>query len=122
MKFEIKSWLSGETLFEATCESFKSCVELAAGKEVSLNFADLNGAELNNAELNFAELIRIDGYSYPIIISSTHADVGCEHHTFKEWRRFSKESIIDMYGAEDSKFYLELIRIIDFFRPANKAE
>ena len=85
----------------------------------NLQYANLQGANLQGANLQGAALIQVTGLEYTVILTPTHADVGCKHHTFEEWRNFTKEEINRMDGKKALKFYPDLIRIIDFFRPTD---
>ena len=56
MKFEIKSWWSGDVLFSLECGSMKLCIEAAVKSGADLSRADLSRANLSGADLSGADL------------------------------------------------------------------
>ena len=63
----------------------------------------------------FKTPIHISGLQYSITITETHLFAGCQGHKFEEWREFSAEKIAEMDGEQATKFYPELLKIIELF-------
>ena len=99
----------------------------------NLSRADLSGADLSGANLSGADLsgatygkdipitkkpIQISGFEpYFIIILDQHMKIGCEIHSFDEWREYDDHRIIEMDGKAALKFWRQnkdiLFAVID---------
>ena len=69
---------------------------------VNLRGANLRGADLRDADLRGAERgdwklkttpIVITGLNYDILIFDEHMEIGCEKHSFEDWKKFKKTRI-----------------------------
>ena len=60
MKFEIKSWYTGNILFSVETESLKLAVELGVKAKTDLRSANLRSADLRYADLRYANLSSAD--------------------------------------------------------------
>ena len=86
MKIEIKSWLTGATLFEgdfsciseAVCAAFKSRANLYGANlyGADLSRANLSGANLSSADLSGANLSGADLYAYACVCFIGHGECG----------------------------------------------
>jgi|GEM_PF-4641906 len=90
-------------------------------RDADLRDADLYGANLRGADLRDADRngnkvqitpIFIDGLHYRVGIWGNHVEIGCETHSFKEWRDFSDGAIRLMDGVEALNFWRENKSII----------
>ena len=76
-----------------------------------LRYADLNGADLRGAKHNEQHLASALGLRWDILFFNDSVTVGCQKHTYKEWRDFSKDEIAEM--DEDAlTFYPTLLQLI----------
>ncbi|EFR9853045.1 pentapeptide repeat-containing protein [Salmonella enterica] len=83
--------------------------------DTNLRGADLYGANL--PDLTFVIL----GEKYFISITNgEYVRAGCQNHTVEEWRKYSKQEIIEMDGRKALKFYPRLLSIIDFYLGAGE--
>jgi hypothetical protein len=115
MIYEIKHRFSGRTLFALECESLKLCVEAAVKAGANLADANLAGANLTRANLAGVKWrdgtlltrapLQIYGLQWPVTILDEHMQIGCELHTFAEWRAFSDRQIIAMDGKDALQFW-----------------
>jgi len=122
--FEIKSRWDGRVLFALECGSLKLCVEAAVKSGAILDGAILDGARLDGARLDGARLvgaslknckwgpltiqrapiaISIPNY-WQVYILDSHMQIGCELHSFEEWRKF-KDSRIKLMDDQALAFW-----------------
>jgi len=83
-----------------------------------LRLADLRGANLRGANLrgvihSLKRLKSIFGFEYPIAIIDDVIEVGCQTHTYEQWKSFTQEEIYKMDGNEATKFYPKLLKILE---------
>jgi len=78
----------------------------------NLSDANLSGANLSGAKWRSGIVIQLqpiqiygleDGW--PVTIFDEHMDIGCELHTFAEWRSFDDRAILKMSGKEALVFW-----------------
>ena len=142
---EIKRWDNGKVIHSGEFADIKECLEDGVTKGVSFHYAKLNGAELNRAELNRAELNDAElngaelndaklnraelnraklpkmsvlicaGEEYRLFISPDVVQAGCQSHSPKEWREFSKKQIAGMDGRTSLRYYPRLLDLMDVF-------
>jgi len=75
----------------------------------NLRDADLRGADLSCAKrgkwvLKSTPLI-ITGLLWDVLIFSEHMEIGCEHHSFNNWSRFTDKQILEMDGRNALEFW-----------------
>ena len=51
--------------------------------------------------------INIIGLAYNVTITDAHMMIGCEFHTFEDWRSFDERRIAQMEGLRAAKFWKE---------------
>ena len=72
--------------------------------------ADLRGANLYEANRNGYKLngtpVQILGLYWSVIIFDEHMEIGCEKHSFKDWKRF-KDSRIEKMDTNALEFWEE---------------
>jgi len=74
------------------------------GERANLSGADLSGANLYRADLSRAKsIIKIENQSFTIIVTPTHARIGCEYRTHKEWIKMSQNEAVEL-GLQE-KYY-----------------
>ncbi len=66
---------------------------------------DIRGGTIRGGDIVKDSPIYIGGLQWNITIKSTHITIGCEHHTHKEWDKFSDKRILEMAGKDALKFW-----------------
>lgn len=82
--------------------------------------ADLRGVDLRYTDLRYTDLPEstfiIMGEIYFIsIVNGDCVRAGCQCHSIRDWRNFSKHEIAEMDSKTSLKFYPRLLDIIDFY-------
>ena len=128
-KIQIKLKWSNKILFEGEYSSTKECLEDASLRGADLRGANLRGANLRGADLGDADLrgadlrgadlgdanlggetlkiapLQILGHTYDVLITPLRIKIGCEWHTWQEWRDFDNSTILDMDGRVALKWW-----------------
>ncbi len=105
--------LDGASLVRASLDG--ASLDGASLDGASLDGASLDGASLDGARDGKRPIVHITGLTYSIVITATHAKVGCKYYTFAEWRKFTAKQIDAMGGQKATDFYPQLLKIIDLF-------
>ena len=50
-------------------------------------------------------LYAFNGLRWPVSISDTHAQIGCQNHPFEAWAEFSDAEIAEMDGRDALRFW-----------------
>ncbi|MGL4523755.1 MAG: hypothetical protein ACRCWQ_14505 [Bacilli bacterium] len=53
--------------------------------------------------------VNLLGFYYTVTITDKHMRVGCQCHTFEEWKNFTTKEILEMDGKEALKFYRDVL-------------
>ena len=84
-------------------------------RDADLTGADLTGADLRGADLTGADLtgadwnakitlknsiVCINNLNYTIYLLDNHIQIGCECHSFEDWKNFTNKDIIAMDGKK----------------------
>ena len=92
--------------------------------EADLRNTDLRGANLLHANLRNVKLkdtylpestFIISDEKCFISICGDEVRVDLKVHSVSEWRQFSKQDIVNMFGKNSFKFYSHILDIIDFY-------
>jgi hypothetical protein len=83
--------------------------------DANLTGADLTGADLTDANLTGAKWsdgviinrapLQIYGLNWVVYILDTHMQIGCELHSFDDWRTFDDARIAEMDGRNALRFW-----------------
>jgi len=133
---EIKRRFSGEVIFSVETDSFKSALEVAVRKGVDLRGVDLRGADLRGANFRGVDLrgvnlrgtnlrgvdlqgakniMQINGdIPYVVTLTKKYVLVGCEHHTWQEWKEFKEDELAEMNGLA-VEWHPKLLKLMDVF-------
>ena len=87
-----KEWLLG------TSEGIKLDLSGANLSGANLSGANLNGADLRYCIGNGREIKSLQIGTYLISYTKDILNIGCQSHTYSDWRTFSDNIILDMDG------------------------
>jgi Pentapeptide repeats (8 copies) len=88
-------------------------LRLANLERANLRRADLEGANLKGAIHSLKRLKSISGFEYSIAIIDDVIEVGCQTHTYEQWKNFTQEEIYKMDGSKAIGFYPKLLKILE---------
>jgi len=88
-------------------EAYLSGADLSVANlsEANLRVADLSGANRTDYKLKNTPF-QILGLKWNVIIFDQHMEIGCEKHSFEDWRRL-KDSRIEKMDSDALKFWNE---------------
>ena len=121
--------LSGANLYEANLSGANLSGANLYGANLSranlsganLSGANLYGANLSGARSDFSLFLGISGMEWFILIKNDLVKIGCQEHTYLQWKNFSDSEVSKM----DSKaldFYYMIIPILDYHFKGTKFE
>jgi hypothetical protein len=81
-------------------------------RNADLQNADLSDSDLSDVKHNCKHLLCIKGMEYTITIIDDMVRVGCQHHSYETWKKFSPREIQEMDGEKATIFYPKLLKIL----------
>ena len=112
---QLLRWDTKELIFELECNSWEELLKGALKAKVSFRYANFSYANFSYANFsyaNFSSAVSNMGNhhsmqleSYAIFYTNSLLVIGCEHHSIKEWEKFTDKEILEMDGKKALKFW-----------------
>lgn len=90
-------------------------------RNANLRGANLRGANLSDVKSDYTILISINGMRWSIVLMDDTVKVGCQTHTYAQWKSFSYKEISEM-DTDALTFYKILIPLLDYHYKGTKFE
>ena len=90
-------------------------------RDANLYGANLYGADLCGATSDFSILLNVSGMKWSVSLKDNLVKIGCQEHTYAQWKSFSDAEISKM-DTNALDFYYMIIPVLDYHYKNTKFE